>query len=77
MMFRRNPDAIAIVVFGFFMLALNVPRFLIRDAHWEVTPLKMEMQAQREQMKSVKEEIRSHRDEIRAAAEEIRTALRH
>ncbi len=76
-MFRRNPDAIAIVVFGFFMVALNAPRILIRDAKWEVTPLKMEIQAQRAQIVAVKDELRSHRDEIRAAAEEIRTAIRH
>jgi predicted nucleic acid-binding Zn-ribbon protein len=76
-MFRRNPDAIAIVVFGFFMLALNAPRILIRDAHWEVTPLKMEIQAEREQLKAVKEQLNAHRDEIKAAAEEIRAAIRH
>ncbi len=76
-MFRRNPDAIAILVFGLFMLALSVPRFLIRDARWDVTPIKIEMQSNRDQMKHVQEEIRAHRDEIRAAAEEIRSAIRH
>jgi len=76
-MFRRNPDAIAIVVFGFFMLALNAPRILIHEAKWEVTPLKMEMQAHRDEIIAAKEELRSHRDELKAAAEEIRTAIRH
>jgi hypothetical protein len=75
-MFRRNPDAIAILTFGFFMLAINVPRLLVHEARWQVTPLKMEIEANRDQVKRVQEEIKAHRDEIRAAAEEIRTAIR-
>ena len=76
-MFRRNPDAIAILAFGFFMLALNVPRLLIHEARWEVTPLKMEMQAHRDHVKTIEQEIKAHRDEIKAAAEQIRTAIHH
>lgn len=74
-MFRRNPDAIAMIVFGFFMLAINVPRLLIHPAVWEVTPLKLELQANRNEVKRVEQEIKAHREELRSAAKEIRAAL--
>ena len=75
-MLRRNPDAVAMVVFGLLLLAVNAPRFLIRQAHWEVTPLRMEMQADREQIRAVHQQIQAQRDEIKAAAQEIRNSIR-
>ena len=74
-MLRRNPDAVAMVVFGLLLLAVNAPRFLIRQAHWEVTPIRMEM-ADREQMRAVHDQIQAQRDEIKAAAQEIRNSIR-
>ena len=74
-MFRRNPDAVAMVAFGLVLLALNAPRFLILRAHWEVTPLRMEM-ADREQIRAVHQQIQAQRDEIKAAAEQLRNSIR-
>lgn len=74
-MFRRNPDAVAILAFGLVVLAAHVPRFIIRQSHWDVTPLKMEMQADRDQLRAVHDQLQAHRDEIKAAAEEFRKSL--
>lgn len=76
-MFRRNPDAVAILAIALFIFALSLPRMIVQRAHWSVTPLKMEMQSQRDQIMAVKDQIRSHEAELKAAAQEIRDAIRH
>ena len=74
-MFRRNPDAVAILVFGLVLLVVNVPRMALQHARWDVTPIHTEMRLNRDQVRAVQDEIRAHHDEIRAAAEEVRRAI--
>jgi len=75
-MLRRNPDAVAILIFGAVLLLSNIPRMALQHARWDVTPIRAEMQLNRDQVReAVQQEMRAHREEIRAAAEEVRRAI--
>ncbi len=74
-MFRRNPDAVAIAVIGFFMLVASIPRMVFSGpARWQVTPLSIELPAHRAEALAerdrIRAEIQAHRDEIRSALKE-------
>jgi hypothetical protein len=80
-MLRRNPDAVAVAVIGFFMLLASIPKMLFFEpVRWDVTPLKVEVPAHRAEILAerdrIRAEIQAHREEIRSAIKEsIRSAV--
>lgn len=77
-MFRRNPDAFALAVIALCLMGINAPRFFEPHVRMAVTPLKYELQANRDQVRAeiqatrdqVRSELAAHRDEIRQALQE-------
>jgi hypothetical protein len=74
-MVRRNPDAVALCVIGLILLIGSVPSFLIRQAEWQVKPLKMEMQIPKEDLRALHDQLQAQKDEMRRQAEELRRSL--
>ena len=62
-MLRRNPDVLALAAIVLFALAIRVPIPAFAPAHRAVvTPIRVEMQAQRD---CVRAEVEAQRNEIR------------
>ena len=57
-MFRRNPDAVAIAVFGLVLLVANLPRIALEHARWDMTPIRTDIQLNRDQVRAVQDQIR-------------------
>ncbi len=64
-MIRRNPDALALAAIGLFFMALNVPRVLVQQANWNVTPIKAAGIQTRTEMDGQRRMIRERVEEIR------------
>lgn len=74
-MFRKHPDAVALVIFGLVLLFVNIPRLALQHARWDITPIKAELKMNHDQVRQMQEQIKSQQEEIRAAAEEVRRAI--
>jgi hypothetical protein len=83
-MFRRNPDAIALIVLGLFMLTAHAPRLVFgQPAEWHVRPLTMELRNEHKQIQTEAERVRNElreqhrmvRDTIRESIDTVRSSI--
>lgn len=82
-MFRKHPDALALLVVGLFFLAANAPRMIIDSApRWRVKPLGIqlpheEIRVERNRIRQeIKDQVEAHREAVKSAIEEARSEVR-